>query len=35
MFNLSYLESRFASAFGALVLASVSLGAALYPLIAA
>jgi hypothetical protein len=35
MFNLSYRESRYASAFGALVFAGLSFGAALYPLIAA
>jgi len=35
MFNISYQDSRFASAFGALVFAGLSFGAALYPLIAA
>ena len=35
MFDLSYQESRFASAFGALVFAGLSFGAALYPLISA
>jgi hypothetical protein len=35
MFNISYRDSRFASAFGALVFAGLSFGAALYPLIAA
>ena len=32
MFKLSYRESRFASAVGALVFAGLSLGSALYPL---
>jgi hypothetical protein len=35
MFNLSYRESRLASAMGALLFAGLSFGAALYPLLAA
>jgi hypothetical protein len=35
MYNLSYRESRIASAFGALVFAGLSFGAALFPLFVA
>jgi hypothetical protein len=34
MFDLSYRESRVASAFGALLFAGLTFGAALFPLIA-
>ena len=35
MLNLSYRESRLASAFGALLFSGLAFGSALYPLLAA